>query len=252
MSGTGNRFVTAGYKKIKPLIEVDGKPIIEHIINMFPGEDNFVFICNREHLETTNVRDVLNRLKPDGHIASIEPHKLGPVHTLLEATDCIDDNEPTIVNYCDFSVYWDYEDFKATLSANGCDGCVPSYKGFHPNLLGDGFYAGMRSDENNNMLEIREKHSFTENKMDSFQSAGTYYFKKGSYINKYFRELIAKDISMNGEYYVSMVYQLMKEDGLNIFIYELMHFLQWGTPEDLEEYIYWSEYFRSKFGAAGQ
>ena len=40
MSGFGERFRSVGYKVPKPLIEVDGKTIIEHIIDMFPGELN--------------------------------------------------------------------------------------------------------------------------------------------------------------------------------------------------------------------
>ena len=31
MSGVGNRFIEAGYQDPKPLIIVDGKPIIEHV-----------------------------------------------------------------------------------------------------------------------------------------------------------------------------------------------------------------------------
>ena len=36
MSGFGERFRSAGYKKPKPLIEVNNKPIIEYVVNMFP------------------------------------------------------------------------------------------------------------------------------------------------------------------------------------------------------------------------
>ena len=35
MSGMGNRFINAGYTVPKPLIMVDGKPIIEHVCNLF-------------------------------------------------------------------------------------------------------------------------------------------------------------------------------------------------------------------------
>lgn len=54
-----------------------------------------------------------------------------------------------------------------------------------------------------------------------------------------------EDINTNGEYYVSMVYNLMKKDGLKISIYEIQHMLQWGAPRDLEEYKTWSRYFES-------
>ncbi len=246
MGGRGERYIRAGYKNIKPLIEVDGRPIIEHVINMFPGEDGFIFICNDDHLRTTNLRDVLSCLKPKGIILPSEPHKLGPVHTVLQAIDSIDGEEAVIVNYCDFSVYWDYSDFKATVENNACDGCVTGYKGFHPHLLAEGFYAGMLTDSSNNMLQIKEKYSFTENKMDSYQSSGTYYFRKGKYVKQYFKELVERGMRINGEYYISMVYKLMKDAGLDIYVYELEQFLQWGTPQDLEEYKYWSSYFRAK------
>ena len=50
MSGIGKRFIDAGYTDPKPLIVVDGKPIIEHVCNLFPGENKFTFICNAKHL----------------------------------------------------------------------------------------------------------------------------------------------------------------------------------------------------------
>ena len=56
MSGIGKRFIDAGYKDPKPLIMVDGKPIIEHVCNLFPGEEKFTFICNSKHLAETNER----------------------------------------------------------------------------------------------------------------------------------------------------------------------------------------------------
>ena len=50
MSGFGERFRRAGYAVPKPLIEVDGKPVIEHVVELFPGAEDIVFVCNRDHL----------------------------------------------------------------------------------------------------------------------------------------------------------------------------------------------------------
>ena len=49
MAGTGNRFVQAGYEDPKPLIRINGKRIIEYILDMFSDDDEFVFICNDVH-----------------------------------------------------------------------------------------------------------------------------------------------------------------------------------------------------------
>ena len=50
MSGLGSRFLEEGYKLPKPLIEVDNKEIISHVLNIFPEIYSVLFICNEEHL----------------------------------------------------------------------------------------------------------------------------------------------------------------------------------------------------------
>lgn len=243
MSGVGQRFIDAGYTTIKPLIPVEGKPIIQHVLERFAPDDDYIFICNEDHLTNTPLEVVLSKLRPKGRIIPIKPHKLGPVYAVLKVREFINDNQPTIVNYCDFSWRWDYEHFKKTVRENRCDGCVVAYRGLHPHLLGPNLYASMRDDGNGWMEEIREKHSFTENKMDCYQSSGTYYFKDGHTVKKYFQELMNQGPALNGEYYVSLVYDKLKKSGLKVYVYEIPFFLQWGTPEDLEEYLYWSGYF---------
>ncbi|MEW9501058.1 NTP transferase domain-containing protein [Jeotgalibacillus marinus] len=243
MSGRGNRFLQAGYKDPKPLIEVDGMPMIEHVVNMFPGETDFLFICSRDHLETTNMKEVLTRIAPLGKIVGIDPHKKGPVFAVSKVLQELGDSDEVIVNYCDFSCYWDYRDFLKNTRERNADGAIPAYKGFHPHMLGSTNYAFMRED-NLWLQEIKEKEPFTDNRMEEYASSGTYYFKKGSYVKKYFTELMEKGIHLNDEYYVSLTYNLLQKEGLKTNIYEIQHMLQWGTPEDVEEYNRWSSYFQ--------
>ncbi len=243
MSGVGKRFTDAGYKVPKPLIEVDGKPIIEHVCDLFPGETKFTFICNSQHLAETNMREILTSIKPGCQIVEIPNHKKGPVFAVDSINHLIDDDEEVIVNYCDFGTYWDYYDFLEHTRSRDADGAVPAYKGFHPHMLGSTNYAFMRN-KDQWMLEIKEKEPFTDNRMQEYASNGTYYFKKGAYVKKYFRQLMDEDINLKGEYYVSLIYNLLVEDNLKVSIYEIQHMLQWGTPGDVEEYNTWSKYFR--------
>ncbi|MFN8554528.1 MAG: glycosyltransferase family 2 protein [Candidatus Obscuribacterales bacterium] len=242
MSGTGERFKKAGYTKPKPLIDVDGAPIIKYVVSMFAPTDKYTFICNRDHLETTDLATILKELVPDGEIVSIEPHKKGPVYAVSQCFNCIDDNEEVIVNYCDFYSYWNYTDFLTETRGRGAAGSVPSYRGFHPHMLGTDNYAFIK-DTDLWLEAIQEKKPFTDDRMSEFASNGTYYFARGEYIKKYFARLMDRDVQVNGEYYVSMIYNLMVEDGLPVAVYEVQHMLQWGTPRDLEEYQHWSDYF---------
>ena len=62
MSGMSSRFTAAGYTIPKYLIEVDGKKIIEHIVELYPPDSEFVFIINEKHRTETNIVDILENL----------------------------------------------------------------------------------------------------------------------------------------------------------------------------------------------
>jgi len=244
MSGIGKRFIDAGYDTPKPLIVIDGKAIIQHVVELFPGESNFIFICNEDHIKNTNMKSTLKKIAPTGQIITIPKHKLGPVYAVQQVYDLIDDSEEVIVNYCDFGTYWDYEGFLKHTRSREADGAVPSYKGFHPHMLGSTNYAFIR-DEKQWMLEIQEKKPFTDNRMEEYASNGTYYFRTGAILKEYFDQTISSGDDLNGEYYVSVVYNKLIKAGLTVSVFEIQHMLQWGTPQDVEEYFGWSDYFRT-------
>ena len=245
MSGFGERFRKAGYTIPKPMIEVDGLPIIGHVINLFPGETDFIFICNEEHLANPDFKmtEMLVDLCPTGRIIGIPAHKLGPIHAVLQIQNLLDLSKPTIVNYCDFSCYWDWTEFKSFVSDTGCDGVIPAYKGFHPHTLGTTNYAYIK--ETSGWIEdIQEKQPYTNNRMEEFASSGTYYFSSAKLMGDAFKKTIENNLNVGGEFYVSLAYKPLLEEGKKIAVYPLQHFMQWGTPEDLTEYQSWSKIFK--------
>lgn len=242
MSGIGKRFLDAGYTEPKPLIEIDGKPMIEHVLDMFPGVEDVVFICNRQHIEETNMKDILDSACPNGRVVIIEKHKKGPVYAVSKIFDMLDDNKKTIVSYCDFGTVWDFDKFLESVDT--FDGGIACYTGFHPHMLGSDNYAFCK-EEGLILQDIKEKEPFTDNKMNEYASNGTYYFGSGAIVKKYFQRLMDADINLKGEYYVSLVYKMLLEDGLRTRIYEIDKMLQWGTPYDLEIYRGWSDCFKN-------
>ncbi|MEK7266843.1 MAG: hypothetical protein AAB227_12180 [Pseudomonadota bacterium] len=246
MSGFGERFRRAGYQKPKPLIEIEGKAIIEHVVDLFPGERDITFICNEDHLRTPEFRmeEILMRAAPSARIAPVTSRKLGPIDAVLRGAKSLDPEKPTIVNYCDFTCVWDYGDFKEFASQAACAGAIPCYRGFHPHSLGSTFYAYVR-ESGLWASDIQEKKPYTDNPTGEFASSGTYYFDSGRRMREAFEETMRRDLSVNGEYYVSMAYKPIFDRGGKVAIYEIPHFMQWGTPEDFEEYKRWSDLFRA-------
>jgi len=251
MSGFGERFRRAGYTVPKPLISVDGKPIIAHVVGLFPGASRFVFICNQDHLDQPEfrLREILHECCPEGIVVGIAPHKLGPVHAVLQAAEHIDPDQPVIVNYCDFSCRWDFAAFQRFVRERDCDGAVVCYSGFHPHMLNSTNYAYVRL-EGERVAAIQEKKPYTDTPMNEPASSGTYYFRSGRLMREAFEATCADpSLTLNGEYYVSLSYRPLLARGCEIAVYSLSHFMQWGTPEDLADYRSWSGMIRA-VGAA--
>ena len=254
MSGFGERFRRAGYDVPKPLIEVDGRPIIGHVIDMFPGETDFIFICNEEHLANLDYRmeKILQELCPTGRIVGIPAHKLGPIYAVRQVEHLLDPARPVVVNYCDFSCYWDWNHFKSFVAKKACAGAIPAYKGFHPHTLGTTNYAYMKEvpgvtpgQHSGFLQDIQEKQPYTDNRMDEYASSGTYYFASAKIMKETFAKTMDQNLNVGGEFYVSLAYKPLLAEGKKIAIYPLQHFMQWGTPDDLAEYKSWSQTFRS-------
>lgn len=246
MSGSGQRFLDSGYTEIKPLIKISEKPMIEYVTSLFPSDSDFLFICREDHIKTTNLKNELLRIQPNSKIKEIQSHKLGPVHAVLQALDEIENDTPIWISYCDYNMIWDFHEINIFLQAGNYSGAVVCYKGFHPHLIRSNVYAGCRLDSFGNLLEIREKYSFTIDKTQSAHSTGTYYFSNKKILEKYFNELYISNKKINGEFYISTVFEFMLNDNLHIYAPTIPFFCQWGTPSDLQEYLAWENLFKGK------
>ena len=246
MSGIGKRFIDAGYTSPKPLIVVDDLPMIEHVINLFNKPESPIFVCNEKHIRENDLIGKLKKISPKCLIYEVpNENRKGPVDAIRQIFDRIDDENEVIVSYCDYGTKWNYENFLIDVRNRKVDGAIVCYTGFHPHMLGCDNYAFCKMD-GQFVSEIKEKDPFTDNKMNEYASNGTYYFKSGKILKKYFQELIDNNINVNGEFYVSLVYNLLIKDGLKVSVFEIEKMLQWGTPYDLEIYKSWSNYFKNK------
>ena len=244
MTGYGSRFAEKGYSRLKPFIEVHGRPIIEWVVKMFPGDqDNITFICRESHLkELPYFRKELSRVAPNASVFSIEDwEKKGPVMDVLKAAEIISKDQPVIISYCDFFMHWNYQLFKKEVLERDCDGSLPCYSGFHPHLLlQQNLYGSCHVDAQNNLIEIREKYSWNQDKALDINSPGVFYFKNSLILMKYCKQLVDANNHINDEYYMSLPFNYLVQDGLEVWCpSNVKLFCQWGTPEDLEDYLYW-------------
>ena len=241
LAGNSHRFKEAGFSSPKFLILIDGRPMIEHVVNMFDYTDTFHFVVNKEQINShPEIPILLKDLASNTTITVIDPHDIGPTHSAMQVKG-IPADEQVIVSYCDFFVKWDYALFKRTIY--GYDGAIPSFKGFHPASFGNTYYAYMRVNDDDEMLELREKKSFTSERQNEHASVGIYYFANWDLFSKYSKLVLDTYKDTLPEAYVSLHYNHMVKDDLRIRVFPVEKFICWGTPDDLKQYYFWYDYF---------
>lgn len=243
LAGHSRRFKEAGYKTPKFLIEIDGKPMIEHVVEMFNvTNDKFYFVLN--NIQNEAYPDLVGRLKEIVKyckVVVIPEHELGPVSTAMSVGGIIEDDEPVVISYCDMFVEWNYASFKNEVV--GYDAAIPCFVGFQPASYGTTKYAYVRVDENMEMLELREKECFTDNRINEYASVGIYYFRSWKLFMDTANVLMEVGFGGLKEGYVSLLSNLLVREGYKIKITSVDKFICWGTPEDLSLYQFWSLYF---------
>ena len=113
------------------------------------------------------------------------------------------------------------------------------YSGYHPRYLNPATYAYTRNNQHN-VLEIREKESFTKYREEELAASGTFYFSSGKLLFDACEWLIDRDEKINGEFYVSLLFNYFPLKGKRTLTYIVNYFMQWGTPSDLEEFKFFA------------
>ena len=73
-------------------------------------------------------------------------------------------------------MYLNFKNFQKHVKNTNCDGCVVTYTGFHPHMLGSTNYAYVKL-RDSNIIDIQEKQPFTSKPMEENASSGTYFSK---------------------------------------------------------------------------
>jgi HAD superfamily hydrolase (TIGR01509 family) len=226
MAGAGSRFATAGYTFPKPLIDVEGKPMIQVVVENLNIDANYIYVVQKSHREKFNLDTLLNLITPNCTIVEVDGVTEGAACTALLAKEFIDNGNPLFFANSDQFVEWDSNEFFYKMNENDADGGIPVFHSTHPK------WSFAKLDEDGFVTEVQEK-----NPISDLATIGFYYWKHGSDFVKYAEEMIEQDIRVNGEFYVCPVYNNAIKGGLKVRTFDTPKMWGLGTPEDLKHYL---------------
>ena len=226
MAGRGKRFEDAGYSFPKPIIDINGKPMIQIIVENMNFSAEHVFLCQKEHSEQYSLKELLELISPNCKIVQVNGITEGAACTALLAKEYIDKDTPLFFANSDQFVEWDSNEFVYKMNETDADGGIVTFRATHPK------WSFAKIDEQGLVTEVAEK-----NPISDIATVGYYYWKKGSDFVKYAEDMIEKDIRVNNEFYVCPVFNQAIEDGKEIRTFDIPKMWGLGTPEDLKYYL---------------
>lgn len=231
MAGMGSRFAQAGYHDPKPFIPIEGKPMIQWVIeNLRPKviQARFTFLCNEKHLQDYPVANLLNSLAPGCQIVRVPTTTQGAACTALLASDAVASQRPLLIANSDQWVEFSVDDFLYRAIHNKCDGSILTFSAT------DAKWSYARLNANGHVAEVAEKRAISEH-----ATVGIYYYRHAKDFFDGAKSMIRENLRVNNEFYVCPVYNELIRQNKSILIHEIkaeeMHGL--GTPEDLSEFF---------------
>jgi len=227
MAGAGSRFEKAGYTFPKPLIEVNGKPMIQVVVENLNIDAKHIFIVQKEHYEKYNLKYLLNLITENNcEIVQVDGMTEGAACTTLLAKELINNNEPLVMANSDQFVEWDSNEFMYSMTADNIDAGILTFNSTHPK------WSFAKLNEDGFVSEVAEKKPISD-----IATVGVYYWNKGSDYVKYAEQMISKDVRVNNEFYVCPVFNEAIQDDKKVKVFPIEKMWGLGTPEDLDIFL---------------
>jgi HAD superfamily hydrolase (TIGR01509 family) len=226
MAGAGSRFEKAGYTFPKPLIDVNGKPMIQRVVENLNIDARHIFIVQKSHYEKYSLKHTLNLISPNCEIVQVEGMTEGAACTTLLAKELINNDEPLVLANSDQYVDWDSNQFMYASMADDIDASILTFHSTHPK------WSYAKLNEDGFVIEVAEKKPISEH-----ATVGIYFWKKGSDYVRSAENMINKNIRVNNEFYVCPVYNEALLDGARVKTFHIDKMWGLGTPEDLDTFL---------------
>lgn len=229
-AGQGSRFARAGWKKSKPFIDVDGSPMLDHVIdNVVPVGANVTVLLRESHMQAQPA--IVRGLEKAGvNILPVGKLTEGTACTVLLARKVFDNDSPMMVSNSDQLVDFDVKDYVTDCMDRGLDGSILVFR--DPSM--DPKWSFAKLDDVGLVIEVAEKKPISD-----LATVGIYLFTRGRDFVSAAADMIAANERVNGEFYTCPVYNHMIANGARIGVYEVAKdaMSALGTPDDLSSFL---------------
>ncbi len=196
LAGSSEIFNSAGYFYPKPLIEIKGKLMIEHVLKnpMSIDEDKeFIFVIKDDDCVKFHLDNTLKLICPNSKIVKLKKDTKGGLCSVLMTIDFLKEEDNILILNGDQIIDKELNEIINYWINSDADAGLVTFNSVHPRWS----YARIHD---NKVLQTAEKNPISKNAI-----AGVYYFRNmQDFIDSAFLCII-NDAQLDGQYFISSV-----------------------------------------------
>lgn len=229
MAGSDRLFVEAGYPFAKPMVEIDGRPLVEHAfdgLRTIP-DARFIFVIRKEDDLRFYLRDVLQLMAPGCVVIRADGETAGAACTALLGIDYLLNGDELLIANADQVLRADLARVLADFRARDLDAGTITFDSVHPR------WSFVKTDADGRVIEAAEKRPISRN-----ATAGVYYFRRSADFVAAAQASIRKGASVNGLYFVCPTFNelILNQKRIGIWPIAREDYISLATPQAVEEY----------------
>lgn len=176
------------------LTEINEKLILEKQIEycMPLNASEFIFCIKANDIKSYRVDSAIKQLVPNSIIVPINGPTKGAICTALLGAEYLKNDEELILMAVDDFIDDTGVEIIESFRKNKADAGVVAFTSVHPR------YSFAKTNAHGEVIEVAEKRPISKNALVSF-----YYFKHGNDFIECAKDVIRKDNSVNGAFYIS-------------------------------------------------
>lgn len=232
MAGKGERFLRAGYKIPKYMIEINGRTLFEYSLESLPLDiaDIIIFIGLEEHDKKYNLRKFIQEKVKKYNLKSYEilllkEYTRGQAETVYKARDIVDPNSNLSIYNID--TYFYDPTLKYELLDMQYDGVIGGFFLDHQ----DEKWSFAKVNYNMLVTKVAEKEQIS-----NIALTGFYNFSDAHLFFYIAEKWLKEEKTVRGEFYIAPMYNDLIEHGKKFKIKLVEEFIPLGTPDDIESF----------------
>lgn len=233
MAGEGQRFKNEGYKLPKPLIEIDGVPMVIKALKSLPLADKNILIVRKGQFNITKFKNILITHFKSIEVIEVNHLTQGQACTCLLAKDLVPKNSFINIGACD--VGFNYNQIAFDRAIQNFNAIIWTYTNNSNVLVHPEMYGWVKTKENSDIVDIVScKKPISNDLMKDHVVSGVFSFKNSNLFFDAIQRMIEKDDRVNGEFYLDNIFNHISE---KTGVFKVDDYFSWGTPQELNDYL---------------